>query len=112
MSSDTSEKEDRTASGNVTILIFFWVLARWEGTRRLISIVFNLVPALGTSGFGADTGVPACRTVEQWLQQGARTQAPSAPLRDVCPDVKVSRGTAGMFDQELSAHLGSYRLGL
>lgn len=29
--------------------------------------------------------------------------APSAPLWDVCPDVKALRGAAGMFNQELFA---------
>lgn len=37
--------------------------------------------------------------------------APSTPLWDVCPDVKVLRGTVGMFNQELGPRLGIYRLG-
>ena len=44
--------------GTVMILILSWVLAGWEGTGGLIPRVFNSAPALGTSGFRADTAVP------------------------------------------------------
>lgn len=54
------KRKNGAVSGNVTILILSWVLAGWEGTGGLIPSVFNLSLSLGTSGFRADTPVPAC----------------------------------------------------
>lgn len=101
------KRTNGTVSENITILILSWVLAGWEGTEGLISRVFNLSLSLGTSDFGADAGGPMAPA----RSQDFCIQAPSAPLWNVCPDVKALRGTVGMFNQDLGPRLGIYRLG-